>query len=122
MSALIQSCVPSSLEAKVERTSLVDKDSVWRQVADLPVTHSTCESFHGRLLVIGGRDDSGKPTTGLRMYNSTTNSWEIISHMTTERYNCFTAVLPNNQLMVVGGVSGERTVDTVEVAINLYSF
>ena len=51
------------------------------------------------------------------MYNSTTNSWEIISHMTTGQYDCFTAVLPNNQLMVVGGWtdSGGAT-DTVEVA------
>ena len=52
VSALLQSCVLSSLEAKVERTSLVDKASVWRQIADLPVTRSTCDSFHGRLLAI----------------------------------------------------------------------
>ena len=115
VSALLQSCVPS---AKVERTSLVGKASVWRQVTDSPVTRSTCESFHGQLLAIGGREDSGKPTTAVHMYNSITNSWEIISHMTTVRYRCFTAVLPSNQLMVVGGWSGEPSVktDMVEVA------
>ena len=117
VSALLQSCVPSSesLEAKVERT-LVDKASVWRKVTDSPVTRSTCESFHGRLLAIGGLDDSGKPTTAVHIYNSTTNSWEIISHMTTDRYDCITAVLPNNQLMVVGGERGGQTIDSVEVA------
>ena len=85
--------------------------------ADLPVTRSTCESFRGQLLAIGGEDDSGKPTTAVHMYDATTNSWEIISHMTTGRYRCFTVVLPNNQLMVVGGMSGEQSVmtDTVEV-------
>ena len=80
VSALLQSCVPSSLkakvkvvpnpvvlfpppsrtpgyEAKVEGTSLVEKASVWRQDADLPVTLSTWESFHGRLLAIGGNND-----------------------------------------------------------------
>ena len=90
----------------------------WRQVADLPVTLSTCSSIHGRLLAIGGEMDSGGPTTAVYMYDSTTNSWEIISHMTTCRKQCFTAVLPNNQLMVVGGYTrgyGSET-DTVEIA------
>ena len=45
VSALLQSCVPSS---EHNGTSLSDTEtSIWRQVADLPVTHSTCVSFHG---------------------------------------------------------------------------
>ena len=117
VSSLLQSCVPSSLEANFERQTLSDKASVWRQVADLPVTQSTCESFHGRLLAIGGEMDSGGPTTAVYMYDSTTNSWKIISHMTTGQYRCFTAVLSNNQLMVVGGFdSGGTSADTVEIA------
>ena len=115
VSALLQSCFPNSL---VKRTFLSDETSVWRQVADLPVTRSTCESFNGRLLAIGGKDDSGKArTTAVYEYSSTSNSWEVISHMTTGRYLCFTAVLPNNQLMVVGGWTDISTrTDTVELA------
>ena len=119
MRSLLQSCVPSSLEANFDRQTLLGKPSVWRQVSDLPVKHSTCESFHGRLLVIGGEMDSGGPTTAVYMYDSTTNSWEIISHMTTGRCDCFTAVLPENRLMVVGGYAGDdfRTLtDMVELA------
>ena len=117
VNALFQSCVPSSLEAKFQGTSLKDKAGVWRRVADLPVTQSTCESFHGRLLAVGGRMESGEATTAVYMYNSTTNSWEIISHMTTGRWDCFTAVLPDNRLMVVGGfTSSSSTTDSVELA------
>ena len=121
VSTLLQSCVPSSLEATDLKTkkSLEDTKaaSVWRQVADLPVVRSTCESFHGQLLAIGGEMDSGESTTAVYMYNSTTEYWEIISHMTTGRWNCFTAVLPNDQLMVVGGFIGSaRVTDSVEVA------
>ena len=117
VSALLQSCVLSSLEAKFHRTSLEDKAGVWRQVADLPVTQSTCESFHGRLLAVGGMMESGnKTTTAVYLYNSTTNSWEIISHMTTGRYSCFTAVLPDNRLMVVGGYAEYFHTDSVELA------
>ena len=117
VSALLQSCVPSLLEAKLKRTSLSDKASIWRQVVDLPVVRSTCESFHGRLLAIGGQDDSGKATTAVYEYSSTSNSWKVISHMTTGRYSCFTAVL---QLMVVGGGADPSIytglTDTVELA------
>ena len=116
VSALLQSCVPSSLEANFKRTSLLDKASVWRQVADLPVTGSTCESFHSRLLAIGGLDDSLKATTAVYEYSSTNNSWEVISHMTTGQHGCFMAVLPNNQLMVVGGGTDRGYTDTVELA------
>ena len=116
VSALLQSCVLSSLEEKQE--TLKNKAEVWRQVVDLPVTRSTCESFHGRLLAIGGEMDLGKPSTAVYMYDSSTNSWEIISHMTTARYDCFTAVLPDNQLMVVGGYTagGTGRTNTVELA------
>jgi serine/threonine protein kinase len=121
VSALLRSCVQSSLEAKLQSTTLEDKAGVWRQIADLPVIRSTCESFHGRLLAVGGTEsDSMKRTTAVYMYNSTTNSWEIISHMKTGRWNCFTAVLPDNQLMVMGGYIEHMAVcgstDSVELA------
>ena len=115
VSTLLQSCVRSSRQ---ERTPLVDKARVyvWRQVADLPVISSTCKSFHGRLLAVGGRTGSGKCSIAIRMYDSTTDSWEIISHMTTGRYRCFAAVLPDNHLMVVGGNIDGGVTDSVELA------
>ena len=108
VSALLQSCVPSSLE---------DKARIWRQIADLSVTQSTCKSFHGQLLAVGGWTESGKKaTTAVYMYNSTTNSWVIISHMITGRCDCFTAALPDNRLMVVGGYTEHGYTDSVELA------
>ena len=47
MSALLQSCVPILPEAKIMKTSSVDKADTWRQMPDLPVTEPTCESFNG---------------------------------------------------------------------------
>jgi N-acetylneuraminic acid mutarotase len=38
------------------------------------------------------------------MYNPTSNSWEVVSHMITPRWNCIAAVLPNpHKLMIIGG-------------------
>jgi serine/threonine protein kinase len=116
VSALLQSCIPSSLVAKVQRISLEDKARVWRQITDLPVMGSTCESFHGRLLAVGGEMESGKTVTAVYIYNSTTNSWKVISHMTTGRYRCFTAVLPDNRLMVVGGITEHGYTNSVELS------
>ena len=88
----------------------------WKKVAAPPVTESTCVSIHGRLLAVGGVDSDGKPTSAVHMYNPTTDSWEVISHMGTPRYSCIAAVLPNNQLMVVGGYVGSVSTNSVEFA------
>ena len=111
---LVRSCIGRSRRSYV---------SVWRQIADLPVTGSTSEYFNDQLLAIGGRivSQSGNAATAIYMYNSATNSWEIISHMMTNRYNCFTAVPSDNQLVIVGGCNNSAHMpytltDTVQCA------
>ena len=114
LAALLESCQSKSLEA---RLSLASGPKVWHQLADTPVTLSTCASLHGRLLAVGGWDSDRKETSAIRAYNMATNSWEIISHMATPRCLCLVAVLPRNELMVVGGyiTQTERT-DSIEIA------
>ena len=85
-------------------------------IADTPVTLSTCGSLHGRLLAVGGECSDDKQTTAIHMYNTTTNSWEVISHMTTPRWRCLVAALPHNELMVVGGFIAGGANDSVEIA------
>ena len=98
--SLIQSC-------KSSLASLRNRDTgVWKEVAAPPVTVTACVSIHGRLLAIGGKDSDEKPTSAINMYNPTTDSWEVISHMATARSQCIAAALPDNQLMVVGGGTG----------------
>ena len=73
------------------------------------------------MLAIGGVD-SGKPTTAVYMYSSATNSWGIISHMMIGRCDCIAAVLPDNQLVVVGGCTGDKlTVTTTAEFASLYA-
>ena len=106
VSALLQTCTQRSLAGTLKRALSLSNSSsggtgVWSKLTDVPVTQSTCVTFCGRLLAIGG--GYYKPTTAVYMYNPSTNSWNIISHMTTARRICFAAVLPDNKLMVVGG-------------------
>jgi hypothetical protein len=123
VSALLQTCTQnSSLEERTSALSLCNSSSgVWSKLPNLPVRESTCVTFCGQLLVVGGKYSDSKRTTAVYMYNQATNSWNVISHMTTARRYCFAAVLPNNQLMVVGGetiIDGERTdIDSVEFSL-----
>ena len=92
---------------------------MWNIVAAPPVTDTTCVSILGRLLTICGKDSNVKPTTAVYMYNPDSNSWEIISHLATPRFDCITAALPKNQLIVVGGYTGVllySEIDSVELA------
>ena len=117
LTSLLQSCQPQSLGAQLKTLSLTSTPKVWHQLADTPVTLSTCASLQGKLLAVGGKDSNDKYTTAIYMYNPTTNSWEVISHMATPRSRCLVAVLPHNELMVVGGSThgGSRT-NSVEFA------
>ena len=91
--------------------------NVWNKVYAPPLTTTTCVSIFDRLLTIGGSNSNYQLTTAVHMYNPTTDSWEVISHMRIPRCDCFAAVLPNNQLMVVGGeIAGLIDSDSVEVA------
>ena len=117
LATLLQSCQPQSPGERLKTLSSASSHKVWRQLADTPVTLSRCASLNGRLLAVGGKDSDGKQTTAIHMYNTTTNSWEVISHMKTPRRQCLVAVLPHNELMVVGGfIAGSLTsTDSVEI-------
>jgi hypothetical protein len=105
MRALLQTCTQKlSLEEHTSALSLSNSSSgVWSKLPDLPVTRSTCLTFCDQLLAVGGMNSDIKPTTAVYTYNQDINSWNEISHMITARRGCFAAVLPNKQLMVVGG-------------------
>ena len=101
MADLLQSCRPQSLGARLKSMTLQE---VWYRVIDLPVCSSSCATLCGQLLAVGGIDDSFENiTTAIHQYNPATNSWEVISHTPSARYDTLVAVLPGNKLMVVGG-------------------
>ena len=113
LSALLQS---QTVEAKNMATSVTRNFPVWHTIPDLPVKCSTCIKLNGQLLAVGGYDSHGKNTKNIFTYNTKIKSWEVISHMSTPRNLCLVAVLPSNKLIVVGGMTGTRDTDKVEIA------
>ena len=77
--------------------------SIWHRVADAPAYWSTCAAVNGELLAVGGCDKDVKPSSAIHKYNPSTNSWDLISNMPTARWYSLVAVLPTNEMMVVGG-------------------
>ena len=94
---------------------------IWTRVTDLPVTESTAVSLYDQLLAVGGRDSELKSTSAVYKYSFVGKSWEIISHMLTPRHLCFAAVIPDDQVLVVGGENGRFATDTVEIATSSIS-
>jgi hypothetical protein len=102
---LLQSCSESS------------SDPVWHRIADVPVYMSTCAAVSGELVAVGGMDTMNKTTAAVHKYNPTTDSWEIISNMLTARCWCLVAVLPTDEVMVIGGfIVFARATEGVEIA------
>ena len=99
---LLKSCKPA--------TNSSDGCSVWTELAAVPVTfYSSLVTLRGHVLAIGGAHDrfDGNPTGAIHCYNVTTNSWSHCE-MPTPRYDVLAAVLPSNDLVVVGGRLSQR--------------
>ena len=91
--------------------------SVWHRVADAPAYHSTCVSVNGQILAVGGRDKSGEARADIHMYDPPTNSWNPATKLPTARFCCLVAVLPNGEMMAVGGKTALCiNTDKVEIA------
>ena len=94
---------PQSLGVRLRTLSLATKPGVWQEIKNLPVTRSTLTTLGGHLLAIGGRSDSHGPTADVHCYDHQTNSWHVVSKMKNKRSQPLSAVLPEDQPLVVGG-------------------
>ena len=113
----MKSVLTCSLTELVQSSSL--SSSVWDGIADAPAYRSTCAAINGELLMFGGCDKQYKPMSAIRKYNRATNSWDLINNIPSPKYNCLVAVLPSQEVMVVGGSSNTTE---VEVEIDTFTF
>ena len=113
--SMTKSVLTCSLTELLQSSS---SSSIWHRVADAPAYYSTCAAVNGEPLAVGGCDQRLNPTAAIHKYNLTTNSWDLISNMPTARYRSLVAVLPTNEMMVIGGkISNRFSMDTDEVKI-----
>ena len=97
--------------------------SIWHRVADAPAYRSTCAAVDGELLAVGGCNERKISSAAIHKYCQTTNSWDLISNMPTARWSGIVAVLPTNEMMVVGGRinQGLQNTSTDKVEVTIFS-
>ena len=106
------SVLPSSITDLLhQQQETANQPAVWRRAADAPYYGSTAVSVGGQLLAIGGYDEADKKTSAIVAYDPTSDSWQDMGHMTTSRCWPLVALLPSNQLIVAGGIGGEKKVE-----------
>ena len=77
----------------------------WQVLPECPLDYSTAAELGGCLLAIGGRDDSGSPSSAVHMYSPSTNSWVRISSgdLPVPRYFPAATLLEGGEVIFVGG-------------------
>ena len=94
-----------------QQQETANQPAVWRRAADAPYYVSTAVSVGGQLLAIGGCDEASEDTSAIVAYDPTSDSWQDMGHMTTPRWLPLVALLPSNELIVAGGLGGEKKVE-----------
>ena len=93
--------------------------AVWQRLADLPFHGATCVSAQGHLFAIGGQDRHSKIQSAIYTYNSSQNSWELLTKLKAARSDCLVSVITANsscKLVIVGGYTNNGLSDSVEIA------
>ena len=112
---LTKSVLTCSLTNLLQSSSQSSR-SVWNSIFSAPVYHSTCVAVDGELLAVKGISEQHKTTSVVCKYNPITDSWDLISNIPTARSVCLVAVLPANEMMVLGGgTDGVVYTDCVEI-------
>ena len=62
-------------------------------------------------VVIGGEDQSGTPTSDIKMYDDSSKSWKNISSLSSARSDVAIATVNNNAIIVIGGYTKGGTED-----------
>ncbi len=79
--------------------------ATWENITSLPVSCSSLITVNSHLLAVGGEKAHSRTNNILEYINA---SWTVVGHMTLPRSVPFTAVIPGNKLMVVGGWGAPR--------------
>ena len=103
-----------TLAFELRTISFATNSGLWHEIRELPVTLSTLNALGGHLIAVGGKHHLHNPTADVHLYNHRTDSWQLISKMKNKQYQSLSAVIPHNQLLVLGGLNIESS-SSVEI-------
>ena len=105
---------------KTCKHSAVDTN-VWTKLADVPIPFwANLATLYDEVVVVGGSVTKnmlgGNPIEDIYSYDKGTNTWSITGKLPTPRSACLVAVVPPNELIVVGGKEKLKLSNVVDCA------
>ena len=91
--------------------------SVWQRIADVPAyACATVVLYNTVLVAVGGFGDDEAPTDEVYSYEPVDDSWHVVGHLSTARYQAVAATLPGNNVFVAGGYNAKyKSTGLVEI-------
>ena len=88
---------------------------VWREASQLPFTKSTLVSQGGRLLAVGGKDETGQAKSDILIYDPHYDSWSHIGNSMINRSQSFALAFPGEVIYIIGGDPKNSSIETMSV-------
>ena len=109
---LLSNAVPAN-RRPIHRSSS-DTKSAWKTLPNTPTYEPAAAVLAGNLLAIGGYEASfhGPAKKEVYMYSPSTNSWIYVSDLPKPRALTAVAALSSNEILVIGGVSDGKRVNS----------
>ena len=90
--------------------------NIWQKIADVPMYASSITVLYNVLVAIGGFDDEESLSDRVYSYEPSSNSWHVVSRLSSASYQAITGTLPENKLLIVGGYNSKcKSTDHVEI-------
>lgn len=116
---ILSTCSRFTILATITQNSPFSSRPVWNQVQDAPFIKMTAISKGNQLLAFGGEEvtksANAVAAAWIWIYNSESNTWTPVQGMPSARKLCCVTVLPDNNLIVIGGDPDFTRIDIAQV-------
>ncbi len=116
---ILSTCSRFTILANIAQSSPFSSKPVWNQAQDAPFIKMTAVSKGNQLLAFGGEEvtksANAVAAAWIWIYNAESNTWTPVQGMPSARKLCCVTVLPDNNLIVIGGDPDFTRIDIAQV-------
>ena len=115
--SILASCRRFSIFASLSEKTI--SQGIWKQLHDCPFTKMTALCSGNQLLAFGGEEVTkaakSHPAEWIWCYDSEENTWTPVQGMPSARRLCCVTMLPNNNMVIIGGEPDFCRIDIAEI-------
>ncbi len=118
---ILSACSRFQILASISVNSLFSSKLTWTRVQDCPFIKMTAVSKENQLLAFGGEEVTKSANSvaaeWIWIFNPPSNTWTPVQGMPSARKLCCVTVLPDNNLIVIGGDPDYSRIDIAQVVV-----